>query len=69
MILRDIRQSKNINQTQLSEICNLSQTQISAIECGKVVPHYRTMQKIEAALVQSVDWRETNQGCRKFRRD
>jgi len=59
MTMKELRRLKNVTQMELAEITGLTQTTISFIEVGKVNPFKSTQTKIETALGQSVDWRQT----------
>jgi len=57
MTLKDARIRAKLTQTELSELADITQTQLSFIENGKVMPHATTRINIEKALKgYRIDW-------------
>ena len=45
-----IRRQMRLSQEGLGELCGLSRTQVSRIECGKSIPRCGTIRKLERVL-------------------
>lgn len=54
--LKQARKAARIGQQVLSYYCEISQTELSLIETGKVKPHESTKRKIEIVLNCKIDW-------------
>ena len=48
--IRDLRKRQNISQRQLAQAADLTVATISAIECGRVKPSAKTIERIATAL-------------------
>ena len=53
--LKDIRTHKNINQTELAELCSVSRQTIHSIEVNKYVPSVELAMKIAKVLKKKVE--------------
>lgn len=56
--LKVARANKNLNQSELAYVAEVSKVTLSHIENGKVQPQERTKEKIENVL-GPVDWKRT----------
>lgn len=59
MTLQQVREKKQLTQTDLARRTGLTNIQISNLETGKNMPHQRTMDKIERVLGEKIDWYKT----------
>ena len=48
--IKTIRKRKNLNQKELSALCNISQTYLSQIENNRKVPNFDTIERIGNCL-------------------
>lgn len=54
LVVRQAREQRRYSQEQLAEIANLNRSYVGEIERGLVVPSLTTMEKIAAALGESL---------------